>query len=345
MTFALRFVACVAFFLYVASAVPIETPQSSPLPTPAKAITNKKISFSVRHHVNVRRARARTEPTAAVGTPLTIPEPIAAVGKPVTRTEPPSTAGSAGTAQSQTQSRATGGAPSSVQLARECGRSDWSAAKRRMRALIEQDSERARWPGRLLRAGFHDCYEGSCDASIAHELDRVENTGIEATLDLIQLSVRGTCVSLSDAIKIGLELSMELMGAPELSCPKGNIRDATEAGRKGEIPFPSDDATTILFNFRRKGFTVEEAMAGNFGGHSVGRFGGNNFTPTVSRYGNEFARFMTGSIADPTGFNSLESDRDLLAVDAHGVVQRFASDKARLDLAFASFMDKLCSLE
>ena len=213
-----------------------------------------------------------------------------------------------------------------------------------MRSLISSDSERSRWPARLLRAGFHDCYEGKCDGSLAHELERRENRGIEPTVDLILLSIRDTCVTLSDGIKIGLELSMELIGAPELTCPKGTTSDAARAGPTGEIPTPSQDAQTILSNFRGKGFTIQEAMAGNFGGHSVGRFRGRPFTPTISRYGNEFAQFMTSSIPDPTGFNSLPSDRSLLLADANNVVEEFASDQSTLDRAFSRFMLKLCSM-
>lgn len=225
----------------------------------------------------------------------------------------------------------------------KCGQREWAAAKTRLRSLIADNSEQARWPARLLRAGFHDCYEGSCDGSLAHELSRPENSNIDVTVDLLRSSIQGSCVTLADAIKIGLELSMEMMGAPELSCPKGTV-DATEAGPTGEIPLQGQDAATILSNFRSKGFTVQEALAGNFGGHSVGGFGRTPFTPTIQRYGNEFAQFMTQSIRDPTGFNAIASDQTLLDVDVRGNVERFASDRAVLDNAFARFMRKLCRM-
>ncbi len=225
----------------------------------------------------------------------------------------------------------------------KCGQRDWIGVKGRLRSLILDDSEHARWPARLLRAGFHDCYEGSCDGSLAHELNRQENRNMGATIDLLRSSIRGTCVSLADAIKIGLELSMELMGAPELICPKGTV-DAERAGPTGEIPTPRQDAATILANFRGKGFTVEEALAGNFGGHSVGGFGRRLFTPTVDRFGNEFAQFVTGSSPNSSGFNALRSDRTLFNADTSGHVQSFADNRAALDKAFGSFMLKLCSM-
>ena len=251
-----------------------------------------------------------------------------------------------GIAISSTKPRAPAGTevPVATSTPAKCGQQEWDAAKRRMRSLISSDSERSRWPARLLRAGFHDCYEGKCDGSLAHELERPENTGIGPTVDLIRQSIADTCVTLSDAIKIGLELSMELIGAPELTCPKGTNADATQAGPTGEIPIVSQDARTILSNFRGKGFTVEEAMAGNFGGHSVGSFGGIPFTPTVSSYGNEFSQFMTSSTRNLTGFNSLPSDRTLLRADARGVVQEFASNRNVLDRVFARFMLKMCSM-
>ena len=296
-----RLIVTVCLFCFV-SAVPIEAPQSSPIPIPSSAVHNTTWSTGTNDTASIAISSTRRTATAETALPLATTTPS------------------------------------------KCGQQEWDAAKRRMRSLISSDSEQSSWPARLLRAGFHDCYEGKCDGSIAHELERPENIGMEPTIDLIRQSISGTCVTLSDAIKIGLELSMELIGAPELKCPKGTASDATQAGPTGEIPTVSQDAQTILLNFQGKGFTTQEAMAGNFGGHSVGRFGDTPFTPTVSRYGNEFAQFMTNSIRDPTGFNSLPSDRTLLQADASGVVQEFASDRSVLDRAFTKFMLKLCSM-
>ncbi len=235
------------------------------------------------------------------------------------------------------------GTPTSTPATSQCGQRDWDAAKAPLRSTILGHSERSRWPARLLRAGFHDCFEGSCDGSLAHELNRPENNNIGMTIALLRRSIRGTCVTLADALKIGLELSMDLMGAPKLTCPKATV-DAVRAGPVGEIPTSFQDAATILANFRRKGFTVEEALAGNFGGHSVGGFGGRLFTPTVASYGNDFAKFITRSISNATGFDALPSDRTLVNADTSKHVQSFADDKTALNKAFASFMQKLCSM-
>ncbi len=275
---------------------------------------------------------------APVSSPIPVPTAAVRPSSSVSRTTPTN-----GTAISIPVTTPQAESPIPLLAPERCGQRDWTGVKGRLRSLVLDNSEHARWPARLLRAGFHDCYEGSCDGSLAHELHRLENRNIDVTIDLLRSSIRGTCVSLADAIKIGLELSMELMGAPELSCPKGTV-DAEKAGPPREIPNRFQDAATILANFRGKGFTVEEAHAGNFGGHSVGGFDDSLFTPTVARYGNEFAKFMTQPFSNATGFNALRSDRTLLEADTSGHVQSFADDRAVLDKAFASFMLKLCSM-
>lgn len=224
-----------------------------------------------------------------------------------------------------------------------CGPEDWNAMKIRLRNAIARHPEEARWPARLLRAGFHDCFEGRCDASIAHELDRSENEGVEVTIRFLEHVTEGTCVTLADAIKIGLEVTMEIIGAPELNCRKGT-EDAQVAGSRGQIPSETDDPQDILEGFRRKGFTTAEALAGNFGGHSIGRFDGKTFTPTESKYGNEFVQFIFENSPNNNGFNALPSDRSLGRHDDRGIVEMFAKDSDTLDTAFARFMQKLCSM-
>ncbi len=234
----------------------------------------------------------------------------------------------------------------SIPTQQRCGPADWNAVKTRLRNAITGHPEESRWPGRLLRAGFHDCFEGKCDASLVHELDRAENGFLESTFDLLRRSTRGTCVTLADSIKIGMELTMDIIGAPELNCPKGTV-DANVAGPLGEIPTSEDEPDVILAGFRRKGFTVEEALAGNFGGHAIGRFdaGSIPFTPTETTFDNEFAQFVTGhSPAQSTGFNGLISDFKLAEHDTQGIVEKFANNPGALNKAFASFMLKLCSM-
>lgn len=232
-------------------------------------------------------------------------------------------------------------------VTQNCGDSDWKQVRSKINSLIKNDADEKKWPARLIRVGFHDCFAGSCDASIAFELDRPENIRIERTIDFLRRANRGTCVSLADTIKIGLEVSMKIVGAPSLSCPLGT-EDATEANPEGSFPFPDSDFKTIMDAYRSKGFTYEEGMAGNFGGHSIGGFGGSRnrrkFTPTENRYGNDFANILVHDTFGVKGYNAVPSDLALSFWDERNVVQGFVDDKSKLDAAFKSFMTKLCRM-
>lgn len=181
-----------------------------------------------------------------------------------------------------------------------CGRSDWNTVKRLMRAKIRAKrgffKEAFRWPARLLRSGFHDCFAGRCDGSLQFEMNRRENRVLRSTMKFYREVKRHTCASMADIIKIGLELSMELSGGPSLNCPLGNVRDATSANPNGQIPTEDESAHKIIHRFIKKGFSRNEALAGNFGGHSLGyaRFGFISFTSRVDRYGNQFTQFVNG---------------------------------------------------
>ena len=226
-----------------------------------------------------------------------------------------------------------------------CGMDDWMEMKDRIYDLISSFPDAHRWPARLLQAGFHDCFVSGCDGSIAFELDRQENIRIDITVHFLKMVIDSTCVSLADALKLGMELSMELTGGPPLLCPLGTS-DTTRAGPKGELPHETQNSTVIMNLFRRKGFTDEETLAGNYAGHSIGRFGAGAFafTPTEDVYDNTFAKYCMNGNKSETQFHALPSDMKLAKDDANGIVAEFGRNMAKLDAAYASFMTKLCAM-
>lgn len=227
---------------------------------------------------------------------------------------------------------------------------EFQAVKRKIRRSIRRQPDAARWPARLLRAGFHDCLPRSCDGSIQFELTRVENIGIDITIRFLQDTIKGSCSSLADAIKIGMVLSTELTGGPSFNCMLGT-KDAKKANPANKIPLAADNFRTILRKLKRKGFTKNEIIAGNYGGHSLGGFDVPNggprlsFTPAIDTFNNDFAKFIQDqSLAQgSSSFNALPSDIEL-ASRSTKIIARFASNENALRRQFAKFMNKLCAL-
>ncbi len=231
---------------------------------------------------------------------------------------------------------------------RGCGRADWAAARRRIISKVVASDNPKVWPGRLLRAGFHDCMPESCDGSIQFELDRRENGGISPTVEFLREARGDSCVTMSDMLKIGMVVSMQLSGGVRFRCPLGNRADATEANPAGQLPGLRDDAETMFEKLRNKGFTDRETLAGNFAGHSLGFFdlGKTPFTSRVSRYSNDFAKFVVGLPGTENSprfasFNSLVTDVRLIEAE-RDMVELYSKNRRAMDLDFKSFMTKLC---
>lgn len=230
--------------------------------------------------------------------------------------------------------------------AQRCSRRDYTHLKKKIRTMIRRSPEQARWSARLLRIGFHDCLVGKCDGSIQFELSREENVRLDIVVDFLKLAIKGTCSSLADAIKIGMELSMELSRGPTLKCPLGT-KDATRASRPGQIGQATDDFNTLIKTFTRKRFSVLEAIAANYGGHSLGGFNANPglpFTPTPDRFNNNFCKFIIKP-KGKSGFNALPSDEELVSkANTKRILARFARDGPLLRNVFGQFMRKLCRM-
>ena len=210
----------------------------------------------------------------------------------------------------------------------------------------------SRWPARLLFSAFHDCLPHKCDASILHEQHRVENSKVSVTLNKLNEIRQGTCVTLSDMIKIGLEVAMQLSGGPTVNCPKGNNPDAATANPPGRLPSPVEPVDTLVSKFTRQaGITVEEAVAANFGGHSYGGFVVNPethipvifFTSKPDKLDIEYCSNLLSPRVD-TG-RVLPSDLAYVqAANTRRIVARFERNPRVFRTTFGSFLNKLCTL-
>jgi len=237
-------------------------------------------------------------------------------------------------------------------LSRTCPRREYGIVKDRIRAYVRSSNDPDRWPGRFLQLGFHDCLPRSCDGSIQFELERVNNIKLKVPINLLKTIIRGTCVGFADAVKIGVELSMEFSGGPRVNCPKGNIADATDANPDDKLPQFDDTFGDIIEDFSSMGFNFVETLAGNYGGHALGGFNapGTNppvhvpFTPHPASFRKDFTSFITGNINAP-GFNPLPSDITLFSTRrAKRIVRRFASNEWFLRRQFRKFLSKMCSV-
>lgn len=246
----------------------------------------------------------------------------------------------------------------SFSIASTCSPHQFNGIKRRIKLEISRTNDRHRWPGRLLRIGFHDCFPRSCDGSIAHELNRGENKHIDITLNLLKRATKNTCCSIADAIKLGMEVSMELSGGPGLNCHRGSkTKDATGANPGGRMPARTDIWIIQKLKFKNRGFSSKDVVASTLGGHSLGRFfrGSKPFTFTnkEDKFNNDFVEYSKGVIIHrlkngnlfSSKFNALFSD---LAItnkfrwSTRKYVNRYAKDEGALRRDFADFMNRLC---
>lgn len=249
----------------------------------------------------------------------------------------------------------------SFSFASTCSPRQFRNVKNRIKREVARTNDKHRWPGRLLRIGFHDCFAGSCDGSIAHELKRTENKGIEVTFNLLKRARKGTCCSLADAIKLGMEVSMELSNGPRLQCHRGKkTKDAKRANPSGRIASPADIFAIQKRKYGNRGFSVKDLVASTMGGHSLGRFhiAGKAFTFTdkEAKFNNAFVRYARGVIAHRirnlslfrSKFNALPSDlfiTNRFRGSTRRLVDQYARDEGALRRDFKSFMNRLCKME
>ena len=226
-----------------------------------------------------------------------------------------------------------------------CDDESYAAVKAKITEVAKTDERR--WNARLLRAAFHDCIPKSCDGSLRFELKRSENKRISKTVNMLNRARRRTCVSLADALKLGLEVSMELSGGPQVSCPLGT-EDVSSANPTNQLADRGDSLDKILGTFTSKGFNKRLAVAGIVGGHSLGfDKGKKQFTPTPDVCDNGFAVFLKkfGQGERPDGFFAMKSDK-LLAktTETKNLIVKLANNKNRFNKDFRRFLTKMCKM-
>ncbi len=179
-------------------------------------------------------------------------------------------------------------------------------------------------------------------------MDRDENRRLTTAVNLLTRLTSGSCVSFADAIKLGIEVSMEVSGGPSVSCPLGTVDIPDLVNPTGQLAERDSLIERLLEIFTLKGFSVDQAVAATIGGHSLGRFGANPFTPNQNVFDNSFASFLLDQAdGNPTGseFNSLPSDRKyVLDADTRLIVERYATDENELRSDFQSFLNQMCAM-
>lgn len=242
-----------------------------------------------------------------------------------------------------------------------CPDHSYTMVKAKIRAFILASQNAHIWPAKLLFIGFHDCFPESCDGSVAFETERRENGKVQSTIDELNRARSGTCVGLADAIKLGLELSMELTGGPKITCPKGNRADATREGPAGKLPSPVDDLETILSKYKAQGFSLSSSIASVFGGHALGGFGVDAstglphfpFTPQLDKFNSAYLLFATNPDtqapsrdSEPGTFNALRSDLVIAKATSYKIrvyIKIFKRSPIAFHYAFRAFLAKMCS--
>ena len=207
-----------------------------------------------------------------------------------------------------------------------------------------------------VRAAFHDCGDfagnGGCDGSLALEIDRSENNGLQGTIAAYKdICDRRGC-SMADALVFGGSLAVEVCGGPALtrSFRPGRI-DATAPNAGGRLPGPHMDSAGLTSMFMgRMGFTAEETVA-LLGAHTLGASHGSdgqgvqvgNFDNTPNRFDNAFFKAL---VANPSQAR-LPSDANLMTAEPFkSIVQAFADGDGSNSFfpAFASAFTKMTSL-
>lgn len=153
-----------------------------------------------------------------------------------------------------------------------------------------------------------------------------------------------------------MEVALELTNGPRIECRRGKTVDATAANPPNQIPSATDSFEAILVDFPRKGFTRNEAIARNFGGHALGQFvngpgpDSTQFDPTPALFDNILLKFLAQKC--PLGnftvdsFNPLPSCQ-LLVENAPQLARELASNvlgsEIQVQIVHAEDMSPLAS--
>lgn len=140
-----------------------------------------------------------------------------------------------------------------------------------------------------IRTAYHDMATadvdagtGGLDASIAWELDRVENTGdgLNQTIGFLS-GFQGPLISMADLIALGVVLAVEACSNGTVHIPyRGGRVDAPRPGPTG-VPEPHEDLEAHTASFRRQGFSATEMIGLVACGHTMGGVHGVDFPEIV----------------------------------------------------------------
>lgn len=184
----------------------------------------------------------------------------------------------------------------------------------------------------FLRAAFHDCITAQptkpgsgCNGSLRLELNDRNNRRLRPfvhALNNVRREVRnGFCISVADGIQIGMAAALRHVGGPDVkNLVWDNARpraDANEPDDVKELPEGGFTFSQTVAFYRRKGFSVEDAVVSNVGGHALGGFrprSGGRVLPFVP--GTTFSTLYAENLVNRSvtkggnapGFNTLPSD-------------------------------------
>ncbi|XP_052178055.1 peroxidase P7-like [Diospyros lotus] len=190
-------------------------------------------------------------------------------------------------------------------------------------AMEEAVEKEARMGASILRLFFHDCFVQGCDASIllddtatfTGEKNAIPNKnsarGFEV-IDAIKTKVEAACsntVSCADILALAARDGVVLLGGPTWTVELGrrDSRTASLTAANTQIPFPSDNLSTLISLFAAKGLSARD-MTALSGSHTIGQARCTNFRARIYNETNidpNFAALRQANCPTSGGDNNL----------------------------------------